>query len=267
MEKPYEIIDAKLRDLNQQQENLIRACEKVFADIFERFGITELTFSKPFLKFVALKDQKFTSMKYFDFEECGKKLQLFCHKYGYNFDVLPGTDRLELEQQDDYKSLLDAVLETINEYLSIGLPTSEWAIGLKSEAKRIEPIHEKVSAELNISFTDFYNVIMEKSNVYNEAIQMTKKLMTDNGYNRIIIPEEKVTQAIREFAFRTKLVVIDEDGMLRFYHEHNHIFGTGEPKGGIAIDGYMYPRVLRSVYESIEYYRAHPDEISEESMA
>lgn len=262
----YKTIEAEIEEVDKKYEEMLRFCEQVFVDIFEKFGIIEIAFSSYIEKWAGGARIKFTSLKYFDFEVPGKRFQLSTPKYGYNFDIMSD----DMDQYNvfwkisgDYAEILKAVLDSINEYLAVGLPVAEWPVGLKSDAERTTPSTERVTAELTVTRDDFVNLIKKKYEIIMKALELIKRIMKEYGYTKIIIPKEHVSHAIREFEFLTDLVTIREDGKLRFYHDQNHMFPAVENinEGGYEFDNYIFPMLLKSVCESIEYYQAHPEEL------
>ncbi len=244
--KPHEIIFAKIEENSRQREALLARCEDVYAEIFNKFGITELAFSEPY------SGMKYSRLRYFDFERRGRRLQLLSPRYGINFIL----------EDDQYEPLLDVVLNTINKYLSIGLTPSEWSIGKTSEIESCIKDYTPVVANLKGVSDEFEKLSDTYENcIPSEAIKMTKELITNNCFKTLYIPKGKVMPAVRDFTFRTNIIEI-YDGKMLYYAEENPIFPCNEKDRRGPL---FYARLLKSVYESIEYYRANPNEIPDQS--
>lgn len=258
----YKVIEDGLEDVERKYEELIVQCENTYAQIFKRFDVIEIAFAQniPYMFTPYEKRQiEESSLRYFDFEVQGKKLQLYTPKYGFNHTFY----------DFDYVTKLPLLIDSVNEYLSAGLPTSEWPKGIRSpfyikDNKEAQAKH--VNLELDITEADFMELCYKKQDLYDKAVCAIKDLMKSNGYRRILVPKGKVLPAIKEFEFRMDLIEIDYNHgeMLLIFQENNRIHPISETN--VDNERYLYPKVLKSVYESIEYYRQHPDEIPENCL-
>lgn len=256
----YKIIADELDDVDRKYKELIVRCENVYSQIFKEFGVIEIAFSRSvsywFHPFQCYQ-MEVCNLRYFDFEVPGKKLQLYTTKYGYNL----------IFQDFDYITKLPLLIDSVNDYLSVELPTSEWPKGNKSPlyCDNNREKTKRVDLDLDVTEADFTALKQRRKTLYQEAVSAIKDLMKSNGYRRIFVPKGKVLPAIKEFRFRMDLIEIDpEDDTVLVYHEQNRLYPLTDKIAGVDI--YLFPNILRSVYESIEYYKEHPDEIPENCL-
>lgn len=191
-------------------------------------------------------------MTYNKFERPGKKLQLFNSKLGIKEEFV----------FEYYTNLLPLFAYSVNAYLSLGIAPSEWAKGIDSHSLTESSIQEHIVIKPEVTLEDFQDLIRQKDTIYQKTIDWIKSLIQSTGYNKITIPEGKVMPAIKEFRDRIDIIRIDTvSGELCCYYKLEHLL----PMVVEIRDNqrYIYPKILKSVFEAIKYYREHPEEIPE----
>lgn len=272
MPTPFEIINTEIEEVDCKYNELVALCENYYAQIFKRFDIVEIAFVEVLMPAISKFSFASTlpkqsdgtisvykpmgavrSLRFFEFERSGKKLQLFNSKLGIKPEFV----------HEYYTNLLPLFAYSVNAYLSLGIAPSEWAKGIDSHSLTESSIQEHIVIKPEVTLEDFQDLKRQKDAIYQKTIDWIKSLIQSTGYNKITIPEGKVMPAIADFKRRLYIIKVDQSsGKVECYYQPvKNCLPLRETITGKKC--HLYPKVLKSVFEAIKYYREHPEEIPE----